>query len=226
MKFTWRTEWPMWVLLAAMFLVAGLTWSHAPDRIPMHWGMNGEVNGYGGRFEGLLLLPLVALAIYITFLVVPRLDPGRANYAQFAGAYKLFRFSILMFLSLLYGVIHLWIRGFRAPISTLIPMSVGGMFLIIGGLMGKIRPNWFVGIRTPWTLSSKRAWTKTHRAAGWVFILEGLLLIGAGALHSALAVIGSIVLMGVGILGTIVYSYILWRDDPDRVPPAGTQPAE
>jgi len=226
MRFSWRTEWPLWALLLAMFAMAAITWPHAPDRIPVHWGLNGDVNRYGGKFEGLLLIPIIALAVYLLFLVLPRLDPGRANYAQFAGAYTLLRFSILMVLALVDGVIHLWIRGIHTPMSTLIPMFVGAMFVVIGSVLGKIRPNWFVGIRTPWTLSSKLSWTKTHRVGGWVFVTAGLLLFLAGAVHSTPALIGAIAATGAGVLGTIVYSYVLWRGDPDRVPPAGTLPAD
>lgn len=226
MKFTWRTEWPLWALLAAMLALAAVTWPHAPDRIPTHWGVNGEVNGYGGKFEGLLLIPIVSLAIYILFLFLPKIDPARANYAHFAGAYNVFRFTILLFLALLYGVIHLWIRGHRVPVETIAPMFAGGMFVVIGRVMGRLRPNWFIGIRTPWTLSSKRAWAKTHRVAGWVFTIVGLLLIVDGAVHSTALLIATIALMGVGLLGTVAYSYFIWRDDPDRAPPAGTLSAD
>ena len=221
MKFSWRTEWPLWALLAAMFLLAAATWSSAPDRIPVHWGFNGEANGYGGKFEGLLLIPLIALAVYVTFLVIPRIDPARANYAQFAGAYTFFRFVVLLTLALVYGVIHLWIRGHQVPVELLIPVFVGGLFVAIGSILGKLRPNWFVG---PWTLSSNRSWTKTHRVAGWVFMVAGVCLVVAGLIHSKGAFIATLVIAGVGILGTIVYSYFVWRDDPDRAPP-GTLPA-
>jgi immunity protein, SdpI family len=226
MKFTWKTEWPLWALLAAMFVLAAITWPHAPDRIPVHWGLNGEVNRYGGKFEGLLLVPIIGLATYLLFLVVPRLDPGRANYAQFAGVYTLLRYSILVILALVDGIIHLWIRGVHVSIGTLIPLLVGALFVVLGSVLGKIRPNWFVGIRTPWTLSSKLAWTKTHRVGGWVFMATGLSLIVAGALNSRTVLIGAFALAFVGVLGTVVYSYIVWHGDPDRVPPAGTLPAD
>src|SRR2546427_7253932 len=221
MKFTWRTEWPLWLLLALMFLIAAITWVHAPDRVPTHWGANGEVNGYGGKFEGILLVPLVAVVIYLLFLLLPKIDPARENYARFAGAYPTLRFTVLLFLTLVSFVVHLAIRGHRVPIETLIPVFVGGMFLVLGGVLRRVHPNWFVGIRTPWTLSSKRAWTKTHQVGGWVFSAGGVLLIVAGILHSSTAMIAMIVLVGAGMLGTVVYSYIVWRDDPDRISPAG-----
>jgi uncharacterized membrane protein len=226
MKFTWRTEWPLWVLLVGMFALAAITWPHAPDRIPVHWGLNGEVDRYGGKFEGLLLPPLAALGIYALFLVLPKIDPGRANYAQFAGAYTMLRFLVLVVLALMDGVILLWAKGFRVSTGTIIPMSVGVLLVVMGTVLGKIRPNWFVGIRTPWTLSSKLAWTKTHRVGGWVFMVAGILLVAASILNSAPMRIVAIAVGGAGILGTIIYSYVLWRRDPDRVPPAGTLPGD
>lgn len=87
MRTNWRTEWPHWAMLAAMFLLAAVTWRSAPDRLPVHWGLGGEVDRYGGRFEGLLGLPTLALGLYLLLRWLPRIDPGRANYAQFAGAY-------------------------------------------------------------------------------------------------------------------------------------------
>ena len=222
MKFTWRTEWPLWLLLIAMFVLAALTWPSAPDRIPMHWGVDGQVNGYGGKLEGLLLIPLVALILYLFFLALPKLDPLHANYARFAGAYTLFRFSILLFLALIYLLIHLWIRGYRAPVNMVIPILVGVLFLILARVLGRVRPNWFVGIRTPWTLSSKLAWTKTHRVAQWVFTILGLGLILSGILRSIALLIGVIAATAVGTFGMIFYSYVVWRDDPERIPPSVT----
>jgi uncharacterized membrane protein len=226
MKFSWRTEWPLWVLIAAMFFVAAITWPGAPDRIPVHWGMSGEVDRYGGKFEGLLLMPLIALAIYLLLLFIPRLDPGWANYAHFAGAYTLFRFGVIMVLALIYAVIHLWIRGYPVPVGTMVPVFIGLLFLLIGSIMGKIRPNWFVGIRTPWTLSSKLSWTKTHRLAGYVFMGIGVGLIASGLLRVPAAFVVTMAVGGAGIVWTIVYSYLTWRHDPARIPPAGTLPAD
>ncbi len=222
MKFTWRREWPLWTLLVGMFLLAAITWQSAPDRIPTHWGADGRVNGYGGKLEGLLLIPLVAFILYLLFLVLPRLDPLHANYARFSGAYTTFRFSILLFMALMYLLVHLWIRGYQVPINMIAPMLVGIFFVVLGGVLGRVRPNWFVGIRTPWTLSSKLSWTKTHRVARWVFTLLGLGLIVSGLLRSVAALVVVIAALAVCIFGIIFYSYVVWRDDPDRIPPSVT----
>ncbi len=225
MKLSWRTEWPHWLLIGAMFALAAGAWSTAPDRIPVHWNLAGQVDRYGGKVEGLLVIPLLAIFLYLMMLLLPRLDPGRANYAAFAGTYATFRLSIIVLMAVLYGLIQLWVRGHQVSIERWMPLVVGALFVLIGNLMGKLRPNWFVGIRTPWTLSSKLAWTRTHRAGGWVFIVLGVLFIVTGVARASWAVWIMAVGGGAGVLGLVAYSYVLWRRDPEKTPPAGTLPA-
>jgi uncharacterized membrane protein len=224
MKSTWQVEVPQWLLLAGMFLLAVLTWPWAPDRIPVHWNAGGQVDRFGGKVEGLLLIPSVALAVYALMLLLPRVDPARANYPRFTGAYSVIRTSILAVLAILYGLIHLTIRGYRVDIARAVPLLVGGLFMVLGGVMGRIQPNWFVGIRTPWTLSSKLAWTRTHRLGGWMFIGVGLITGGLGVVRTrwALAVLIAALLATVALLS--VYSYRTWRSDPEKVPAGGTLP--
>jgi uncharacterized membrane protein len=225
MKPDLKMEVPLLLLLAGMFVLAFATWPTAPERIPMHWGMTGEVDRYGGRLEGLFLLPALAVFVYALMLFLPRIDPGRANYARFAGAYFAIRAAVLLIFAVLYGVTHLIIRGVQVDMPKVVGLMVGALFFLLGNLFGKIRPNWFIGVRTPWTLSSKRAWTKTHRLAGWVFILGGIAIMAAGVLQNAAAVGVAMGVLLVGLVTAAVYSYLVWRTDPDRVPPAGTLPS-
>jgi uncharacterized membrane protein len=226
MKIAWKIEVPQWIILAAMFVAAAIAWPHAPDRIPVHWNISGQVDRYGGRFEGLLLMPLVALGFYVLMLVLPRIDPGRANYARFRGAYNAIRIGLLA----MFGVFDVVVRKAaltgQANVSRIAPLAIGVLMVFLGALLGKIRPNWFIGIRTPWTLSSKVAWVRTHRAGGWLFMLIGLATIIASFVSSRLSfwilVAGTIG----GTVGLVVYSYLLWRQDPDKIPPAGTLPAD
>jgi len=225
MKITWRTDWPHWVLLAAMFALAAATWGSVPARIPVHWNLVGQVDRYGGRFEGVLAMPLVAAAVYLLMLWLPRLDPGRANYETFAGAYATLRLAVLAVLAGIYGVVQLWAHGRAVSVATWAPLLVGALLVVVGSLLGKLRPNWFVGIRTPWTLSSKVSWTRTHRLGGWLFI-------GLGVLTMAMAMLGARWAFGTMLaalvavaIGLVVYSYRVWRKDPEKMPPAGTLPA-
>ncbi len=224
MKLSWRTELPQWAMIMGMFVLAAITWSRAPAQIPVHWGLSGQVDRYGGKVEGLLVPPLMALGIYLLLLVAPRIDPGRKSYSLFAASYTTIRLVIVTFLAGLYGVTHLALRGYPVDVSTLVPLGVGGLFVVLGNLMGKLRPNWFVGIRTPWTLSSKEAWVKTHRLGGWLFIVTGLGLMGSSLAHAPWASAACIGLLLVAIVGVYAYSYWVWRNDPGKVPPAGTLP--
>lgn len=224
MRITRKTEWPNWLLILGMFVMAAVSWSAAPDSIPVHWNIYGQVDRYGSKVEGLLMIPLVTLGIYILMILLPRIDPGRANYQRFASVYSLFRILITAVMAVIYAVVILWVRGYQLDVSMVIPIVIGAMFVVMGNYMGKIRPNWFVGIRTPWTISSKLSWTKTHRLGGRVFILMGLALILAGIIHAQWAAYLAVAVIIVGIIWTFVYSYVVWKDDPDRIPPSGTQP--
>jgi immunity protein, SdpI family len=225
MRIRWQSELPMWLLLAGMLALAGLSWSGAPDRIPVHWNLHMQVDRYGGRFEGLLGIPLLALGLYVLMLLLPRIDPGRTNYPGFWGAFTTLRLALTAFLAAIYLVIHLWMRGIEVRVDTVVPLLVGALFIVVGNLLGKVRPNWFVGIRTPWTLSSKDAWVRTHRVGGWVFVAEGLVFMAAGLLRTPWAFFASCSLLLAGIVLLFVYSYLVWRADPDKLPPAGTTPA-
>lgn len=226
MKLSWRSEWPQWILLLAMFALAAATWAGAPERIPVHWDAHGEVDGYGGRFEGLLVLPLAGLAMYLVMAFLPRLDPGRANYAQFAGAYTALRTLILAFVAGLYGVTHAVLRGARVDMGLVFGLGMGAFLVGLGNLLGKIRPNWFAGIRTPWTLSSKVAWTKTHRLGGWTFTAAGIVILLVAMVRPEWAVWAMVLSLAPAGLVPAIYSYFVWRNDPEKVPPAGTLPAE
>jgi uncharacterized membrane protein len=226
MKFQWKVEVPQWIVLAAMFAAGAIAWPNAPERIPAHWNISGQVDRYGGKFEGLLLMPLIALGIYVLMLVLPRIDPGRANYARFAGAYTVIRMTVLGIFALFYTGLHVWLWTGHLNIAQLAPIVMGLLAIVLGTVLGKIRPNWFVGIRTPWTLSSKMSWGRTHRAGGWVFVSVGLATIVSAFIGPRVAfwvLIGGLV---GGTVALIVYSYLVWRQDPDKLPPAGTLPAD
>lgn len=218
-----RVELPQWILIAAMFTLAAVVWPSAPDQIPVHWGLSGQPDDYSEKFTGLLGLPLIALGVYLFLLFVPRLDPRCASYARFAGPYAVIRLSTMVLLASVHGFILLWIRGVELDVTVLAPILIGGFFVVIGNLLGKIRPNWFVGIKTPWTLTSKRSWVRTHRLGGWLFVLIGLVFVGSGLAGLASSVWTQAAILSITaicILWLLVYSYLVWRSDPERPPEA------
>lgn len=225
MRLSWRTEWLQWLLLAGMFGLAAVSWNGVPGRLPVHWNLAGQVDRYGGRFEGLLVLPILSALIYLMLIFLPRIDPGRENYERFAPVYRAFRNAFMAFMAALYGFMHLSFRGQAVGMTTFMMPAMGLLFIFLGNLMGKLRPNWFIGIRTPWTLTSKQSWVRSHRVGGWVFVFGGLGFLVAGLVGRPWLLVAVMVLFGAGLVATMVYSWWVWKNDPDKVPPAGTRPA-
>jgi uncharacterized membrane protein len=216
MRADWRLELPQWLLIGAMFVAAAVSWSGAPDSIPVHWNAAGQVDRYGGKFEGLLLLPLLSLGIYLLLRFLPLVDPRRANYRQFGGTYAVLRLAVIVLMAAIYGLTLLWVRGVPVDISLAVPVLVGALFVLLGLLLPRVRPNWFVGIRTPWTLTSTRSWNATHRLGGYLFVAMGLALLLVGLARTSWAFTVMMVFVVGGSLALVAYSYLVWRDDPDR----------
>ena len=221
MKLSWPMELAQWLVIAAMFAVAAAAWSHVPERMPTHWNMHGEVDGYGGRFAGLLLVPLLAVGLYFLLLFIPRLDPAYQNYAQFAGTYLALRLATLLFLAAIFGGMVLAALGYRIQILTVVAWSMAGLFALLGAVMKRLKPNWMVGVRTPWTLSSELSWNKTHRLATWLFYLIAALMVVWGALPNTAMFVITMASLGVSVLALVVYSYRVYCDDPNRSPVRG-----
>lgn len=213
MKITWRSEVMGLSLLLAMFIVAGFTWSSAPSSIPVHWGITGQPDRYGGKFEGILAIPLVALVIYLLLLFLPRIDPRRVNYDKFSGVYLLLRTVIVVFMAGIYTVQVMWVKGIAVDMEVVVPLIVGLLLMVIGNYLGKLRPTWFVGIRTPWTLSSEESWLKTHRLGGRFFILLGLALAVASAFHNTWAFFIVGIVAAILLIFLVIYSYIVYREE-------------
>ena len=215
MKVTWRSEAICLLLLVAMFVAAGVTWSSAPDRIPVHWGVSDEPDRYAGKFEGLLLLPLVALGLYVLLLVLPRVDPRKEHYARFQGVYTILRTLIVAIMAGTFAIVVLWARGVHVDTFVVVGLMIGLLFMVLGNYMGKLRSTWFVGIRTPWTLSSEESWNKTHRLGGRLFFVFGLALAIGVPLGKQWA---ASYMIPAGVFGLVlilyVYSYLVCRKDP------------
>ncbi len=222
---TTRAESLHLLVVVGMFVGSALCWSSAPERVPVHWNASGEIDGWGGKLEGLFLLPAITLGLYFLLRFIPRLDPGQANYEQFKKPYSMIRFAATSVMVVIHAAVLAYVLGYQTDMGLIAGGLIGLMMIMIGNVMGKVRPNWFVGIRTPWTLSSKLAWSKTHRVGGWVFAVLGLMIMIAGLFRSTWAIPTAVISLLVSSFGLAFYSWHVWRNDPDRVPPAGTSPA-
>lgn len=181
-----------------------------PERVPTHWNFAGEVDAYSSRAFGAFGIPLMLLAVYVFFLFLPMLDPNKDRYIQFIRPYQIFKNLIIGFLALIYFAASLNGIGKNIPINFVVPILVGFLFIILGNYMGKIKRNWFIGVRTPWTISSEEVWNKTNRFGGHLFILFGILMIFMPILPAKIRFLSFIAAIVALAFGTFIYSYVLF----------------
>ncbi|MBX7167565.1 MAG: SdpI family protein [Pirellulales bacterium] len=211
-----RTEVFQLIIILCMFAASAVLWTRAPVRMPVHWNLAGEPDRYAGKVEGLLLMPFMALLSYGLLLLLPRIDPNRIAYDAFAHAYQVIRVALVAFFAALHAMLLLVAFGYPVNVSLVVPLGIGILFCLLGHFMGTFRPNWFVGVRTPWTLSSETSWNKTHRLAGWLFMVTGFAMFLLAVLHNAWTLAIVLGLVALMVIGLPVYSYFVWRDDPQR----------
>ncbi|MBO9367728.1 MAG: SdpI family protein [Chloroflexi bacterium] len=186
-------------------------WPRLPDPMASHWNAAGEVDGYMPRFWGVALMPLVTLAMLGLFLLVPQIDPLRSNIQAFRPIYNLFIFFVILFLLYVHLLTLLWNVGYRLAIDRALPPALGLLFLLIAYLLRHARRNWFIGIRTPWTLSSDRVWEQTHRLGAVLFALCGLLSLLGAFFGGPSALFLSLTPLLLSTMFLIVYSWWLYR---------------
>ncbi|MGL3756171.1 SdpI family protein [Bacillus velezensis] len=186
------------------------TYSSLPDNLATHWGLNGSANDYTSKFNAMVMLIGIMIIQYILMVIIPKIDP-KNNYKTFIRPYMaIFNtlFAVLFVINLMTILTGL---GYDLPISYLGNFIVGVIFMVFGNFIQKVKPNYFLGIRTPWTLSSERVWKDTHRVSSKIFVLAGILMMLAAFLPPVyrvsvifIAVIGCIIL-------SLLYSYIVYQ---------------
>ena len=210
------------VVVGAMTLLSVWAWTQLPAgaQVPIHWGIDGRVDGYAPKDVGLILLPLVTAGVAALLAVIPRFEPRRANLERSGKAYGAIWIAVVTLLGAIHVLAIAVALGAELEVSRLILIGAGLLFVVIGNYLPTVRPNYLVGIRTPWTLASDLSWVRTHRVGGRLFVVEGLVLIvlglaGAGAEVLAVAIIGAVV---VELVVVFVYSYRVWKVDPEKRP--------
>ena len=185
------------------------------DRLPYqmasHWNTANQVDGYMTRFWGAFLMPIISVAMLLFFLVIPQIDPLKANIAKFREYFNAFITLIVAFMVYMHILTMLWNLGYdQFNMSTAMLPAMGLLFVFAGVMMRKAKRNFFIGIRTPWTLSSDHVWDETHRLGSTLFILSGILsLLGAFFPDNAVWFI-LVPILG-STLFLLVYSYVLYQ---------------
>ena len=195
------------ILLTALPIIYLLVnWSVLPDRLPVHFDGNGEPNGYGSK----LVFIFLPLGLYLLLIVVPFIDPRKSNYVLFSSTYFKIRIILSAFLGLLNTVvIYNELHGI-SKIGSFVPISVFILFTFLGIYMGNISPNYFVGIKVPWTLNNDEVWIRTHKLAGKLWFWGGILGIVSLFFVKNAALVMFPVIIVITVV-PIVYSYIIYQ---------------
>ncbi|KKH45876.1 hypothetical protein EO95_09030 [Methanosarcina sp. 1.H.T.1A.1] len=199
-------------LVLLSFILSIYFYPQVPEQMATHWNSQGEVDGYMSKLWGLFFMPLVITGLVIMFLVIPRIDPLKENIAKFRKYYDGFIAIMVLFMVGVHLQILLWNTGIQISPNAVIPVGIGLLFYYIGILTENAEQNWFIGIRTPWTLSSERVWKRTNRLGGKLFKIAGIAAI-FGAFFPELAIYFILVpvIFVAGI--TVVYSYIDYQKE-------------
>jgi uncharacterized membrane protein len=185
-----------------------------PERMASHWNAKGQVNGYMSRAWALFFMPGLSILLYLLFLAIPRIDPLKSNIKKFRGYFDNFVILILLFLFYLYLATIFWNRGFRFNMGYIVLPGISILLYYAGIVIENAKRNWFIGIRTPWTLSSDRVWKKTHLIGGKLFkICAIIILISVFFISFATEYVFWIVFVLILALsfGLIAYSYFEYR---------------
>jgi len=198
------------LLIAIALLVGVFLYARLPDPMPSHWNAAGEVDGYMSKFWGVFLMPVMTIVLVPLFLVIPHIDPLKANIAKFRGVFNWFIVIFVIYMLFVYALTLAAALGYQFNMTVMLLPVVGLLFIGVGYMMGQAKRNFFIGIRTPWTLSSETVWDETHKLGSKLFMLGGAVTIISAFLGE-----NGIWLMLAGMLVAafvpIIYSYILWR---------------
>lgn len=199
------------IAILAATVASAAIYPRLPEMAASHWNAAGQVDGYMPRFWAAFLMPLISIGLLLLFLVIPAIDPLKANIAKFRKYYNAFIALIIVFMLFIHAITLAWNLGYdQFNIGNAIIPAVGVILIFAGVIMMKAKRNFFIGIRTPWTLSDDTVWEETHKLGGKLFIAAGILTM----LSVFLGERGIWIMLPAALLAgfvPVVYSYIVWR---------------
>lgn len=197
------------LFIGAATAVAVYLYPMLPDQIPTHWNFDGEVDDYMSKPWGVAILPIAALLVFAIMRLIPIISPKGFRTDQFTDVVNVFTVTIVGFMSGIAILVLLEANGQDVRINEMTFAGVGLMFIVLGNYMGKVRKNFFIGIRTPWTLASDEVWSRTHRLGGKVFVLTGIFMIVNSFVHFPGQTL--VVAIVAAALIPVIYSYVIYR---------------
>lgn len=207
MNLPYKTLNVLMVLAAA--IATAVFYADLPATVPSHWNVRGEADGFSERWMVWLLGPgLMALMLALN-VVLPKISPKRFEIDPFRRTFDYSFMVIIAFLGFIYGAMLAAALGYAVRTDWAIPAAISVLLILLGNPMGKVKPNFFLGVRTPWTLASPRVWHATHRLAGQLMVAAGV--IGLAAMLAGAPGWLVVPLAGTGVLVAVVHSYLVYK---------------
>ncbi len=197
-------------LIIVAFGVGLLLYPDLPESMPSHWNAQGEIDAWSSKSFTVFFFPGLTLGIYLLMTFIPLIDPLRKNYTKFSMVYFWFRTIFVVFFVSLYFY-TLWAGlGSELNINYFILPAMSALLILIGMFLPKIRKNYFVGIRTPWTIHSEEVWDKTHQFSGKLFVIAGIIALASTFCPKYSFLIFMTAILSAAVL-SIVFSYYIFR---------------
>lgn len=211
MKINLQKELSLIAIVLAPFIYLASIWNNLSDSVPVHWDIEGKIDRYGEKSELILIPILLPLLIYVIFTIVPLIDP-KGKIQQMGNKYFMLKAAMTIFMSILALVIIYAVKNESLYNPNYIILLIGVLLLILGNYFKTLRANYFIGIRTPWTLENETVWKETHKLAGKIWFVGGLLIIVSSLLldkeTNFRLFIGLIIVMS---LSPVIYSFFKFR---------------
>ena len=194
------------IMILLPVLIGLLLWDKLPDQIPSHWDINGNVDSWSSKPFAVFGFPGILLAIHWACILVSSADPSRKNYHPKMIQLVLWICPVISML--LNALVYTQALEYHLAVETVIPLLVGVMFIIVGNLLPKCRQSYTMGIKLPWTLANEENWNKTHRLAGKLWVIGGVIIMSTAFLGEFWVMMGVMLVM---VAVPTVYSYCLYR---------------
>lgn len=205
-----KTKILFFILIFLSILLSGYFYHLMPDKMVTHWNSEGVANGTMSKIFGLGLFPVLLILLGLLFYYLPRIDPMRKNVESFENEMDIFFILIFIFFIIIQIFVIMWNLGFEINIGIIVLFCISIIFIYLGILLKKTKRNFFMGIRTPWTLSSDIVWDKTHSLGGKLFMIAGFFSF-MGLFFKKFMIYFILVPLAIIILVTMIYSYFMFR---------------
>lgn len=210
MKFD-RTDTICLVAIILHVVIVAVFYSDLPDPVPTHWNAEGMVDGYTAKPWGAWLLPMITLGVFVLFKIIPWMSPHGFRMESFLKVVNIMKLTTVLFMLVIGVTVVLAARGAPFDPGDVVLPGVGVLLVVLGNYMGKLRKNFFIGIRTPWTLASDEVWARTHRLGAQVFVVLGIVMMLSaltgwpplGPVLIAIIVLAALI--------PVIYSFVIYR---------------